>query len=356
MSQFLNSIGATPRVRASFEVFAAQGLALARVSRVNRGACEILAGNGEELRAEPTGALLYRAATAAELPAVGDWVAAQIFAEDAVVHAVLPRFTAFARRAAGTREEQQILAANMDIVFVVCGLDHDFNLRRLERYLTLTRESGAAPVIVLNKADLCPDIASRTRETERIASGVPVAVIQANRAAGITALEPHIAEGRTIALLGSSGAGKSTLINQLLGVSLQRTGDVRGQDGRGRHTTTSRQLIPLPRGGALIDTPGLRELQLWAGQESLDETFIEIAEAAMHCRFRDCTHSGEPGCAVETAVGDGTIDSARWQSYRKLTREIRHHEIANDQLAARAEKQRWKMIHKAMRKSYKEKR
>lgn len=355
MSQFLNSIGATPRVRASFEVFAARGLTLARVSRVNRGACEILAGNGEELRAEPTGALLYRASTALELPAVGDWVAAQIFGEDAVVHAVLPRLTAFARRAAGTREEQQILAANMDTVFVVCGLDHDFNPRRLERYLTLTRESGAAPVIVLNKADLCPDIASRTRETVWIASGVPVAVIQANRLGGIAPLAPHIAEGRTIALLGSSGAGKSTLINQLLGISLQRTGDVCGREGRGRHTTTSRQLVPLPQGGALIDTPGLRELQLWAGQESLDETFAEIAAAALHCRFRDCTHSGEPGCAVEAALSDGAIDPARWQSYRKLTREIRHHEIASDQLAARAQKQRWKTIHKAMRKSHKEK-
>ena len=349
MSIFLESIGATPRVRASFQPFAAQGFTLARVSRVDRGAYRILDETGEEVAAEPTGALLHRASGASELLAVGDWVAARVDREFAVLHAVLPRSTAIVRRAAGKREESQILAANAGIALLVCGLDTDFNPRRMERYLVLAEESGARPVIVLNKADLCRDIAAAVDEAARIAPHAPVVVTQADSPSGAFDLAAHLHPGETAVLLGPSGAGKSTLLNTLLGTALRPTGEVRPHDRRGRHTTTSRQLIPLPQGGVAIDTPGLRELQLWAGEESVRQTFDDVVQAAAFCRFRDCMHGGEPGCAVAAALEDGSLAADRWESYRKLVREARHHEVAADPLAALRNKKHIKRIHKAMR-------
>ena len=349
MSSFLDSIGATPRVRASFQPFAAQGFTLARISRVDRGAYKILDETGEELSAEPTGALLHRASAPSELPAVGDWAAVRVFQDFAVLHAVLPRSTAIGRRAAGKREERQILAANAGIVLLVCGLDTDLNARRLERYLVLVEESGARPVIVLNKADLCRDIAAAADEAARIAPHAPVVVAQAGAPSGIAAVAGQIHPGETAVLLGPSGAGKSTLINRLLESPRQHTGEVRPHDRRGRHTTTSRQLIPLPQGGVVIDTPGLRELQLWVGVDSVRRTFDDVAQAAAFCRFRDCTHSGEPGCAVAAALEDGSLAPDRWDSYLKLIRELRRHEVAADPLAALRNKKHVKQIHKAMR-------
>jgi ribosome biogenesis GTPase / thiamine phosphate phosphatase len=281
-----------------------------RVSRVNRGAYEILTDSGDTLAAEPAGALLHRAASPLDLPAVGDFVDAVLMAELAIVHSVRSRKSAFVRRAAGTRDQPQVIAANIDTALIVCGLDSDFNARRIERYITLVREAGAEPVVVLNKVDLCPAPPTLT------VPGVPVITSQATSASGISEITTY-ARG-TVALLGSSGAGKSTIANQLLGRSLQEIGE-----GRGRHTTTYRQLIPLPGGGALIDTPGLRELQLWATEDSLDATFSDIASLAQGCRFRDCTHSVEPGCAVAAAVTDGSLAPERFASYQKLGAEIR---------------------------------
>jgi ribosome biogenesis GTPase len=293
---------------------------VARVARVNRGAYEILTETGDILFAEPSGALLHRAETAIDLPAVGDWVDVDIAGEAAVVHAVRPRTSAFIRRAAGTRDEPQVIAANIDVALIVCGLDGDFNPRRIERYITLVREAGAEPVVVLNKLDLCRELPTLTLP------GVHIVTSQATSAGGVSDVA-RCTRG-TVALLGSSGAGKSTLANQLLGYALQDTNEVRAHDSRGRHTTTARQLIPLPGGGALIDTPGLRELQLWATEESLDASFSDIAALARDCRFRDCAHAVEPGCAVIAAVESGSLDPERLASYQKLGRELRRRATA----------------------------
>src|SRR5437667_7821257 len=239
-----------------------------------------------------------------------------------MIHAVLPRRTRFSRRAAGEREQEQMIAANVDLALIVCGLDHDFNLRRIERYLTLARESGAEAAIALNKADLCVDLEARLEDARRVAGGAPVVSICAQSSEGIAPILGLIGRGRTVALLGSSGVGKSTLVNQLLGEERQRVREVRESDSRGRHTTTYRELVPLPSGGALIATPGMRELALWAGPESLDSAFGDVADLALGCRFRNCAHGAEHGCAVQAAISSGELDSERWRSYQKLHAEI----------------------------------
>jgi ribosome biogenesis GTPase len=345
----LTAIGATDEVLGAFQPYAARGLTLGRVSAVHRDQYQLYTASGE-VRAEAIGALLYRAVHASELPAVGDWVAAQsIGPGEAMIHAVLPRRTKFSRRAAGERDQEQVIAANVDLALIVCGLDRDFNPRRIERYLTLARESGAQGAVVLNKADLCPDPQARVEEVSPIATGMPVAAICARSAEGIQPILGWIGPGCTVVLLGSSGVGKSTLMNQLLGEQRQRVQEVRESDSRGKHTTTYRELLPLPSGGALIDTPGMREVQLWAGHDSLDSTFGDIAELALECRFRDCTHTVEQGCIVQAALLDGRLDPERWRSYQKLRAEIAWHERKTDVHAAQAQKQRWKKIHKAMR-------
>jgi ribosome biogenesis GTPase len=252
----------------------------------------------------------------------------------------------------GEREREQVIAANIDLILVVCGLDHDFNLRRIERYLVLARESGADAAIVLNKADLCADPEARIREAGDIAGGAVVVSVCARSVEGIEPILELIGGGRTVALLGSSGVGKSTLVNMLLGEERQRVQEVRDSDSRGRHTTTYRELAPLPQGGAIIDTPGMRELQLWAGQGSLDSAFDDIAELAQQCRFRDCAHGVEEGCAVQAAILDGALGAERWESYMKLRAEVAWHERKTDVTAALATKRRWKKIHKEAR-SYK---
>jgi ribosome biogenesis GTPase / thiamine phosphate phosphatase len=322
---------------------------LGRVALSQRDQYKLLTET-EELSAEPSGALWFRAADAASMPVVGDWVAARVVGPaQALVEAVLPRRTCFSRRAAGRREERQALAANIDLVFLVCGLDGDFNVRRLERYLTLAVESGARPVVVLNKADLCDEVAGRMREAAEVSGGAPVVAVTTVGTPGVDALREFLAAGQTVALLGSSGVGKSTLVNALLGEERLRTGAVRDSDGKGRHTTSHRELIPLPQGGALIDTPGMRELQLWAGAESVDQAFDEIAATALACRFGDCRHHGEPGCAVRRALDAGEIPLERWESYEKLLREARRHELMAHPLAAQEAKRKLKKIHKAYR-------
>jgi ribosome biogenesis GTPase len=349
----LVSLGADAALRGVFQTFSARGFELARVSTSQRDQYRLLTDSGE-IAAEPSGALWYRAASAAAMPVVGDWVAARIAAPDyAIVEAVLPRRTCFSRCAAGRREEEQPLAANIDLVFLVCGLDGDFNIRRLERYLTLAAESRADSVIVLNKVDLCEDAAARVAEVRAIAGAAPIVVASAMVDGGIDALRPFLGPGRTVALLGSSGVGKSTIVNRLVGEERLRTAEVRESDSRGRHTTTHRELTPLPGGGALVDTPGMRELQLWAGADSVDRAFDEIASAAEKCRFRDCTHASEPGCAVRAAIESGALDRGRWESYRKLRSEARRHERMLDPLVALEDKRKLKRMHKANRDLYK---
>jgi ribosome biogenesis GTPase / thiamine phosphate phosphatase len=346
----LESLGADAAVFGAFQTYAAQGLTLGRVVFSHRDQYRIVTEAGE-VSAEPSGAFWFRAAAASSMPAVGDWVAARVVGSDqALVEALLPRRTCFSRRAAGKREDEQVIAANIDIVFLVCGLDDDFNLRRLERYLALTVESGAAPVVVLNKADLCDDLPGRIAETAAIARGAEIVAASSRAAPGIDGLRTFLSPGRTVALLGSSGAGKSTIVNGLLGKDRLRTAEVRESDSKGRHTTTHRELLPLPGGGALIDTPGMRELQLWAGAGSIEQTFDEIAAAGAACRFRDCSHHGEPGCAVQKALDDGTISPERWQSYGKLLAEARRHERMAEPLQAQEAKRKLKQLFRAYRK------
>lgn len=346
---FLERLGAGQALYGAFSPYAQRQCVLARVAISQRDLYYLYTEDGP-VHAEPSGRLYYQASGASSLPVTGDWVAARIAGPgQALVEAVLPRRSCLARRAAGTRDEEQPLAANVDVVFLVCGLDRDFNLRRLERYLALASASGASPVVVLNKADLCADLPGRMAETAAVAGGVPVVAASALDPQGLDALHRFLAPGATIALLGSSGAGKSTIANRLLGEEHFRTGEVRLQDSRGRHTTVRRELIPLPHSGALIDTPGLRELQLWAGTGSVDAVFDEIAALAEGCRFRDCTHSGEPGCAVAAALERGEVDTGRWANFRKLRAEAEWHETITDRLAAAERKRKWKGIRKQAR-------
>jgi ribosome biogenesis GTPase / thiamine phosphate phosphatase len=339
---FLEQIGADACVRDLFRLHATAGTELARVCFSSHEQYRILL-EAAECDAEAAGRLRWVGA----LPAVGDWVVARrVDSAFALIDDVLPRRSCFARRAAGRAVTEQVIAANIDTAVIVCGLDGDFNLRRLERYLVLARESGAEPVIALNKADLCPSVRECVDAVARIAPGVRIVVLSA-----VETVEPLAVflRGRTAALLGSSGAGKSTIANGLLGASRQATGEVRAADSRGRHTTTSRMLIPLPKGGAIIDTPGLRELQLWASDEALDDTFDDIADLARQCRFGDCTHLHEPGCAVRDGLENRAIEPSRWHSYRKLERELRHQALQQDTQARLAEKKRWKALHRALR-------
>lgn len=346
---FLERLGADQAVYGAFSSYAQQQMVLARVAIAQRDLYYLYTEDGAA-HAEPSGRLYYRTPGHSSFPVTGDWVAARIVGPgQALVEAVLPRRTCLSRRAAGSRDEEQPLAANVDVVFLVCGLDGDFNLRRLERYLALVATSGASPVVVLNKADLCADLAGRIVETAAIARSAPVVAASTLDPHGLDALRRFLTPGATVALLGSSGAGKSTIANRLLDEERFRTGEVRMRDSRGRHTTARRELTPLPRTGALIDTPGMRELQLWAGPESIDAVFDDITGIAENCRFRDCTHSGEPGCAVAAALDRGQVDTDRWASFQKLRAEAEWHETMADPLAALERKRKWKAIHKQAR-------
>jgi ribosome biogenesis GTPase len=274
--------------------------------------------------AEVSGKFAFCAKERADFPAVGDWVVAKPAQDDerAVIHGVLPRRTAMIRKAAGTGREEQVIGANVDILFVANALNQDFNVRKIERFLIAAWESGAQPVVVLTKADLCADADRKRAEVELSAPGVPVHAISAWTDAGMKALQPYLSEGRTLAVVGSSGAGKSTLLNRLSGSDSQRVQAVREDDARGRHTTTHRELFVLPSGALMMDTPGMRELQLWDADEGRGSAFSDIEELALQCRFRDCRHESETGCAVKRAIETGELDKARLANYKKTGREL----------------------------------
>ncbi len=309
---------------------------------------EWLANTSGRLRHEAVGGLDY--------PAVGDWVAVRPPAgaahSQATIQAVLPRRSSFVRQSAGRRVEEQVVAANVDTVFLVAGLDGDFSPRRLERYVTAAWDSGARPVLLLNKADLAADPAGREAllaEVAAVAQGVPAHLVSARTGEGMEQLAPYLEPRRTLALLGSSGVGKSTLLNRLLGAEVQRTGDVRESDDRGRHTTTHRELFVAPGGWLVVDTPGMRELQLAEGEEGIQAAFVDIEELAARCGFRDCRHAGEPGCAVAAAVAEGTLAAERLASYHKLQKELALLRGRTDALARMRETQRTKAAMKAYR-------
>lgn len=302
-------------------------LTVARVAIQHRGAYGLFTAAGA-VDATISGRVRHAAASAAGLPAVGDWV----LVRDGIIHAVLPRRTVFSRQAAGDRTDEQVVAANVDTVLIVVGLDPDYNLRRLERYLTFAWASGAEPVIVLTKTDLAPDAAGQVGEVERSAPGVPVHAVNGLTGAGLDAVDARLIGHRTCAFLGSSGVGKTTLINRLAGLALA-TGGLR-KDGRGRHTTSWRELLILPGRAVILDTPGMRELQVWEASAGLDDAFADIAALAAACRFSDCRHSGEPGCAVAAAIAAGTLDPARLLGLRKLEREAAQTRLRQDARAA----------------------
>jgi ribosome biogenesis GTPase len=345
----LHDLGWQSDLAASIEPFRAAGLLPARVVEEHRERYVVLGEQGE-LRAEVTGRLRFTADSRFDFPAVGDWVAVEPAGESsAVIHAVLPRSTVFARKTAGRTTEPQVLAANVDTAWIVTDSDRDFNLRRIERYLALVRESGAPPVIVLNKSDLNDQVPSLIGELRSIAADVPAVPVSAATRSGMGALLAYLGRGRTAVLLGSSGVGKTSIINRLLGEERLETGHIRESDGRGRHTTSRRHLLLLPEGGMVIDTPGMRELGLWTEESGLGVEFDDIEALARGCRFTDCRHSGEPGCAVAQAIEDGTISPGRFENYVKLTREARFLERKRDVRAALDEKAKWKRIHKAAR-------
>jgi ribosome biogenesis GTPase len=336
---------------ANFAPFASEGYSAGRVAVQHKTQYELYTEYGE-LSAETTGRMQYDARSKIDLPVVGDWVVIRTREQEgkATIYDVLPRKSKFSRKAAGIKTEEQIVAANVDTVFLVSGLDGNFSLRRLERYLVVAWESGADPVVVLNKADLCDDIERKVREVESVAVGVPIVVVSAISDRGLDHVLAYVKRGTTGALLGSSGVGKSTMINHLLGREVLKTQEVRATDDRGRQTTTRRELIVLPSGGLLMDTPGMRELQLWGGEEGLVDAFGDIAELARHCPFRDCQHGSEPGCAVQQALEDGTLNPARFASYQKLQREIAYLHSRQDKTAEQVEKERWKKIAAARKK------
>ena len=336
---------------AHLEATGAQGRP-GRVLVAHRGAC-IVGTAEDDLPAEPSGNLRREAQAGGLLPAVGDWVVLLATGKGpgpAVMEHILPRRSAISRKVKGKAAQVQVIAANVDTVFLVAGLDSDFNLRRIERALVAVWDTGARPVVVLTKSDLGGDVLDKVKAVEALAAGVSVHAVSARQGAGLEALDPYRRRGSTIALLGSSGVGKSTLVNRLLGWNRQDTGRVREHDSRGRHTTTKRELIVLPDGGVLVDTPGLRELQLWEGEGGLDAVFADVTADAGACRFRDCSHHEEPGCAVRAAWAAGGVTPERVESYRKLQRELEHVASLRDERSRLERSRQEKVIHRAARK------
>jgi ribosome biogenesis GTPase len=340
----LTALGWDDSFAEEFERHARAGLRPGRVAVQHRGAYDVLTAEGE-LRCDVAGRLYDEAASPADLPAVGDWVAIAARPEEGAgtVQAVLPRRTKFSRKTAWQASEEQVLAANVDIALIVSSLNEDLNLRRLERYLTLAWESGARPVLVLTKADLADGVEASVAEVESVAFGAPVHAISSVTGEGLDELRAHLGPGVTAALLGSSGVGKSTLVNTLAGEELLETREIR-DDGKGRHTTTRRELIQLPGGALVIDTPGMREVQLWIADGGLEEAFSDVTELFEHCRFSDCAHESEPGCAVKEALANGSLAPERWESYLKLQRELAHLERRLDKRAQSEERKRWKAL------------
>ncbi len=287
-----------------------------------------------------------------DYPAVGDWVGIEQMPgeEKGIIHSILPRNSLFSRKVAGDTTVEQIVAVNVDYVLLVMSLNLDFNLRRLERYMIAAWDSGANPVIVLTKKDLCNDPEIYIEQAEAIAFGVPIYVVSSVTGEGITELQNLLKEGKTAALLGSSGVGKSSLTNALCGEDVMNVQTIREDDDKGRHTTTHRELFHMPCGGLLIDTPGMREFQLWDNSESLDAGFKDVEQIAETCRFNDCQHNGQPGCAIEEALKNGSLSRERYASYEKLKKELAFMERKADLAAQKAERSKWKQITKDSRK------
>ena len=346
----LEDLGWNAWFESHFEVWRGGGCEPGRVVGEERDLWRVQAAGGE-LRAAARGKLRHEAEARGALPAVGDWVALQARPAEgrATIHGVLPRRSKLSRRAPGRTTTEQVLASNVDSILLVQSLDRDLSLRRLERGLALVWESGARPVVVLSKQDLCGDPEPLVRDVRAVAAGADVLALSAQAGAGLEALDVYLQRGHTLVLVGASGVGKSTLINRLLGEERQRVQEIRARDDRGRHTTTSRALFVLPRGGMLVDTPGLRTLGLWGTAAGVEQAFDDVTRLAEGCRFRDCRHHLEPGCAVREAVDDGRLDLERLESHHKLQRELGHLARKQDVLLRLDEQRKLKAIHRGMK-------
>lgn len=347
----LEELGWNEKFQEEFEDNSNENSIQARIFRAERDNYWIHTSSGD-YQAKVSGKFRHEAVGKGDFPAVGDWVVVNMDETDslAVIHKVLKRKSKFSRKVAGEKTDEQVLVSNIDYSFIVCGLDNDFNLRRIERYLTLTWSSGSIPVIILNKADLCDDSNSCVEDVEDIAIGVPVHTMSAKDNLGLDIFQKYLKDGKTAVLLGSSGVGKSSIINTLMGNDILKTDSVREDDSRGRHTTTSRQMYKIPSGGLLIDTPGLRELQIWVEDEDdVKNVFNDIDEIAQNCRFDDCEHETEPGCAVKEALESGEIDQKRFQSYLKLKREAHFNKEKQDKKLNIIEREKWKGVSKLVK-------
>jgi len=341
----LTSFGWSEFFENNFKSYEGQGYAAGRVALEHKNFYRVYTQDGEVL-AELSGKLRHEAVNRSDLPAVGDWVVIRSRPEGGrvMIHAVLPRRTSFARKTAGSRTEEQIVGTNVDTVFLVTSLNHDLSLRRIERYLVIAWESGANPIIILSKSDLCDRVADAVDEVQTVARGVPVHAISVVTGDELDDVAQYFERGQTGALLGSSGVGKSSLINYLAGAERLKVQTVREHDDRGRHTTTHRELVLLPGGGLVLDTPGMRELQLWDGDESLQLVFDDIEELAGRCFFSNCRHQDEPRCVVREALATGTIDAGRYESYEKLQKELKYQARRKDKLSEIVEKKKWKKL------------
>ncbi len=354
----LNTIGWNSRFSEELaRIIAQQDRALlpGRVSADSRHIYTVMTEAGE-LAAEVSGKFRAEAAAKADFPVVGDWVAVSVRPAEgkATIHAVLSRVNAFSRRGAGIKTEEQVAAANIDTAFIVTAADGDFNPRRVERYLTLAWNGGARPIVILNKTDVCERPLDLAAELQSVAVGVPILSVSAETGVGFAALQEHLKPGETSVLLGSSGVGKSTIINRLLAAAVQDTFAVREDDSRGRHTTTRREMFVLKGGGVIIDSPGMREVGLWGDEAGLEGAFSDIEAVASRCRFKDCGHASEPGCAVRAALEDASLDPDRFESYLKLQKELRWAAAREEGRLSLEEKRRWKTISKFQKQLKKE--
>lgn len=349
----LNKLGFNAFFKKHFENCQLENVSAGRICAEHKGGYKLYSKDGE-LNAIISGKFRNNVKSKEDFPAVGDWVIFEAVngkneGANAIIQGILPRKSKFSRKVAGKETQEQIIASNIDIAFVVCALNYDFNLRRIERYLSLVWQSGATPVIVLTKPDLCKDIQNKITEVSNVAFGVDIHVINNISADGIEVLQDYFNENKTVVLLGSSGVGKSSLINNLAHENIMKVSELRNNIDKGRHTTTHKQMFILPNGGLIIDTPGIRELQLWDVDDGVSQCFSDIETFSKSCKFADCTHQNEPGCAVREAIKANRLDEGRFENYIKIQKEQKYLSDRQTQSAAKVERDKWKSIHKQIK-------